>query len=79
MNWRCLSSIAAMGILFSRDNSLRAKNQLIPAMILDGIPGTFNGACALHAAAGYQAFYSQLMISSPDVFQVFRAPTKTCF
>ena len=56
-----------------------AKGQPMPAMILDGIAGTFNGACALHAAAGYQAFYSQLMLSSPEVFQVFRAPAKTCF
>ncbi len=55
------------------------KNQPIPAIILDGIPGTFNGACALHTTAGNKAFYSQLMQSSQDIFQVFRAPTEACF
>lgn len=55
------------------------KNQPVPAMILNGLPDTFNGACAMHTAAGQQAFYSQLMLPSPSVFQVFTAPAETCF
>ena len=56
-----------------------AGGQPTPILILNGLPGTFNGACALHSAAGKLAFYSQLMVSDPDHFQIFRASTESCF
>ncbi len=52
--------------------------QPTPALALDGLPDTFNGACALHTAAGDQSFYSQLMTSSKELFQIFRASTDHC-
>jgi len=51
----------------------------IPALALDGLPNTFNGACAFHEAFGNRAFYSQLMLSAPDQFQIFRVPAGSCF
>ena len=62
------------------DGSLQtnAEGQPTPALALDGLPESFNGACALHAAAGDQSFYSQLMTSSSEKFQVFRASSDHC-
>ncbi len=56
-----------------------ADGQPIAALTLDGLPDSFNGACALHAAVGEQAFYSQLKVAEADGFQIFRASTKACF
>ena len=58
---------------------LDVNGRALPALTLNGLAGTFNGACALHPAAGDQAFYSQLMTSAQDVFQIFRAPASACF
>jgi len=56
-----------------------ADGQPITALTLDGLPDSFNGACALHAAAGEQVFYSQLVVPEPDGLQIFRASTEACF
>ena len=56
-----------------------ADGHALPVLTLDGLPGTFNGACALHSSGGDQAFYSQLMMSAPDLFQIFLAPAAACF
>jgi hypothetical protein len=56
-----------------------ANGQAIPEVSLDGLPATFKGACASHQAGGDRAFYSQLMLSDEDLFQIFQAPTSICF
>jgi len=62
------------------DGSLQtnAGGRPTPVLALDGLPKSFNGACALHAAADDRSFYSQLMTSSPEKFQVFRASSDHC-
>ncbi len=58
------------------DSALLQKTGSQPTLIasIDGVPGTFNGACGFHASAtGSGMLYSELNTSVTDRFRIFKS------